>query len=144
MDGRFIREFTGFFINNPSLTSFLSVNSMATHLIILRMFFLDYCQIILYYRGKSTDKHQQFLGLPPVFYLLLNKAIRRDVKSFGKKICEHINKYIHPSAVAHLQSPAVYLQEKSIIASVCHQECAQNSVTLTKALRNQIVPQQAF
>ena len=83
--------------------------------------------------------------MPPVFYLLLNKAIRRDVKSFGKKICEHINKYIHPSAVAHLQSNVLQnLHEKCMVASVRHQECAQNFVTLTKARRNQIAPQQVF
>lgn len=87
------------------------------------------------------------LGLPPVFYLLLNKAIRRDINSFWNKIYEEVSKCIHPNAAAHRQSNAAtsrgtHATAVQVIAH--HQVHFQNTLPEATARRNQIAPRQAF
>lgn len=65
-------------------------------------------------------------GLPPVFYLCLNKTIQRDIKAFGRTIAECVDKCIHPNAVQSIAGRGVGVGVQSAFPANTGSQSHQN------------------
>lgn len=86
-----------------------------------------------------------------MFYLLLNKTIQNDIKTFGSAIAECVSKCIHPNAVQSIAGRGVGIQSAFPATTGSHQNVQRPAIrpyVITqhgpRHIINQIEPQQAL